>query len=50
MKPRICLMMIIGVLSGLHQAVAQVNFAPATNYAVRGNPSSIIAADINGDG
>ena len=38
------------LLVGLHQAVAQFNFLSATNYAVGSDPSSVLAADVNGDG
>ena len=50
MKPSTNLLMILTVFASLHQAVAQVAFAPATNYAVGSGPYSVVAADVNGDG
>ena len=38
------------LLAGLHQAAAQVSFAPAAAYAVGSQPTSVAAADVNGDG
>ena len=42
--------MTLTVFASMHQAVAQVAFAPATNYAVGSSPYSVAAADVNGDG
>src|ERR1700734_3768181 len=50
MKPRICLLTIIELLTGLHQAVAQANFTLASTLNVAGGPASVAAADVNGDG
>jgi hypothetical protein len=50
MKSRIRLLMTIALLAGLHQAAAQVSFAPAVNYGVGKSPYCVIAADVNGDG
>ena len=50
MKPPPCRIITAGLLVVLHQAAAQVNFAPATNYFVGNTPVSIAAADVNGDG
>lgn len=38
------------LLAGLHQADAQVSFAPAANYTVGRSPYSVVAADVNGNG
>jgi hypothetical protein len=50
MKSRINLLITSTVFATLHQAVSQVAFAPATNYPAVSIPSSVAAADINGDG
>jgi hypothetical protein len=49
MKPRIYPLLIVGLLAGLHPAMAQVSFAPPVNYAVSAIPS-LTAADVNSDG
>ncbi len=36
--------------ASIHQAVAQVSFAPAINYAVGNSPGNVVAVDVNGDG
>jgi hypothetical protein len=49
MKPRICLLMIVGFFAGLHQAAAQsfvVSFFPA----VGNHPGQVVAMDVNNDG
>lgn len=38
------------LLTSLHQADAQVPFAPAVSYTVGSTPASVVAADVNGDG
>jgi hypothetical protein len=51
MKP--CIQNLFAALvlfAGVHQATAQVNFAPTMNYIVGASPSSVAVADINGDG
>ena len=50
MKLRVYLMMMIGPLVSLHQAVAQVGFTLASSPVVGANPHSVAAADINGAG
>ena len=50
MKPRIGLLMIIGLLAGLHPVAAQVSFAPAANYRVDKGPNCVVAMDVNNDG
>ena len=50
MKSRICLLTIIALFDCLRLVAGQVNFAAATNYAVGRVPSSVVAADVNGDG
>src|ERR1039457_6166007 len=50
MKLRICLLVALVLTIGMHQVCAQVSFAPATNYVVGNFPTSVTAADINGDG
>ena len=50
MKPRICLLITIGLLVGLHRATAQVSFASAITNGVGHNPESFAVADVNGDG
>jgi hypothetical protein len=50
MKPGTSLLMTLTVFAGLYQTAAQVTFAPAANYAVGGNPCSVVAVDVNGDG
>jgi FG-GAP-like repeat len=49
---RNCLVCTILLLTCLHQAAAQVSFAPATTYYLGGaySPESVIAADVNGYG
>jgi hypothetical protein len=49
MKPRIFLLTIIGLLTGLHRITAQVSFAPAVDYIVS-HTANLTAADVNGDG
>lgn len=46
----VCWVIAIGLFSGLHNAAAQVAFAPATNYVVGSSPHSVVAVDVNGDG
>lgn len=50
MKLSLCLLIGLTTLIGLHQAVAQVSFTLATNYAAGSMPSSVVVADANGDG
>jgi len=50
MKPCINPVITLALLIGLHQAIAQINFAPATTNAVGVNPASVAVVDVNGDG
>jgi hypothetical protein len=50
MKPRIGLLMIIGLLAGLHHAAAQDIFVPVATNSVGNGPWALTAADVNGDG
>jgi hypothetical protein len=50
MKPCIRLLMALAILAGLRRATAQVSFSPAVNYTVGSGPTSVTAADVNGDG
>jgi hypothetical protein len=50
MKLAIRLLIALTLLAGLRQAAAQTTFALATNYIVGNGPSSVVAADVNGDG
>jgi FG-GAP-like repeat/EF hand len=57
MKQLIPLLVALFVFCGLRQTVAQVSFAPATNYetgsppvGISWEPAFVLAADINGDG
>jgi len=49
-EPPIGRILRVGLLAVVHQAAAQVNFAPATNYFVVSNATSVAAVDVNGDG
>ncbi len=49
MKPHIYLLVIIGLLAGLHRAAAQ-GFVLSSSPGVGNFPYSIAAADVNGDG
>jgi hypothetical protein len=49
MKLRICLLMIVGLLAGLHRAAAQ-GFVLSSSPGVGNYPESVTAADVNGDG
>jgi hypothetical protein len=49
-KPCICLLLALTLLAGLQPAAAQVAFTLASSPGVGGNPISVAAADVNGDG
>ena len=50
MKPGTNLLITAIIFATLHPTVAQVAFAPVTNYPAGSIPSSVAAADVNGDG
>jgi hypothetical protein len=50
MKQHLYLLVIIALLASLHQATAQVTFAPTVTNAVDSNPESFAVTDVNGDG
>lgn len=50
MRTKLQILFTLAVFFGLHEAAAQVSFAPAVTYPVGDNPESFTFADVNGDG